>query len=374
MADQFVPAHETTQPARWRDIVLTFAGAILLIVLCNLFVAPRLLMKSPNLAGWIIGFKWHLLQDRAKAADWLILGDSSCNQGVDPQVMTTELGGDVINLCTIGDMLAVNDAWMLDWHIQHYGPPKAVLMVHVYDVWHRSFEPVRMGSVPLDYWTLRRLNPPVNLQRHDLRNYLETRYFPLYANNLSLQSLLRVGDPNQPTLSEAREVNGQGFLAAHESTPDNVRQDSRSHVRWLERTTQTKISDDNAKALRQIAALAEQYKFDVYLAPAPVYAGLAGDPSFQKYYAVLERELNAFAGGRLHLLLDTLATYPAESMQNADHVLADAARDYTMRLVAEIQAIRSARASTGDPTKRVTPVTLPGASSSALMAGKRTIR
>jgi hypothetical protein len=366
--------HETIQPAHWREVILTFAGAVVLVLLCNLFVAPRLLMKSPNLAGWIIGFKWHLLQDRDKAADWLILGDSSCNQGVDPAVMTTELGGDAINLCTIGDMLAVNDAWMLDWHIQHYGPPRSVLMVHVYDVWHRSFEPVRMGSVPLDYWTLRRLNPPVNLKRHELRNYLETRYFPLYANNLSLQGLLRVGDPNQPTLSEAREVNRQGFLAAHEPTPDNVRQDSRSHVRWLEHTTQTKISDDNARALRQIAALAERYNFDVYLAPAPMYAGLAADPSFQKYYAILERELNAFAGGRLHLLLDTLATYPAESMQNADHVLADAAKDYTMRLVAEIQAIRSARASTGDPRKRVTPMARPGASSSALMAGKRTTR
>jgi hypothetical protein len=315
---------------------------ILLVVTCNFLVVPWLLTKSPNLAGWIIGYKWDLLQGLDKPADWLILGDSSCNQGVDPAVVETELGGDAINLCTIGDMLAVNDAWMLEWHIAHYGAPRGVLLVHVYDTWHRSFKPVRMGSIPLSYRALRRLGPPVKLRRSDLMSYLATRYFPLYANNMSLQYVLRLGDPGAPYLGATQVANTQGFLAAQDASPDHVRRDARSHVGWLNRTTQRKISADNARSLRQIAGLAERYDFDVYLATAPTYVGLAADPMFQRYYADLVTELAAFAPatGRVHLLLD-LATFPAESMQNADHLILEAAQAYTRRLTTAIR--RSSR-------------------------------
>jgi hypothetical protein len=282
-----------------------------------------------------------------------------------------------VNLCTIGDMLAVNDAWMLDWHIRHYGPPKAVVLVHVYDVWYRSFEPARMGSVPLAYPALRELDPPVRLGRWDLKRYLETRYFPLYANNTSLQTMLRVGDPARHGPGETHDVNALGFLAAREAAPDSVRKDYESHRHWLG-NRHFKMSDDNTRALRRIAALAEQYQFDVYLAPAPMYARLAEDPGFRKYYADLERELRRFApsGGRLHLLLDSLVTFPAESMQNADHVVAGAAKSYTLKLAEAIRSLapRSALTSTGEPSTRPSPVSRAGASSAALIAGKRSSR
>lgn len=366
---------ETVHPVTLRGVILTFVGALVLVLLCNLFIAPRLLTNAPNLAGWIIGYKWQLLFGLGKPTDWLILGDSSCNQGVDPAVLGEEMNGDAVNLCTIGDMLAVNDAWMLEWHIRNYGPPKAAVMVHVYDIWNRSFDPARMGSVPLGYSELRELSPPVRLRSRELGKYLETRYLPIYANNRSLQAVLRLGDPLRRGLGATRNVDARGFLAANVAAPDSVRRDFEGHRKWLG-GKQFSMSGDNARALRHIAALAEQYQFDVYLASAPIYEGLAEDPEFRKYYADLERELQTFApsGGRLHLL-PALITFPADSMQNADHVVAGAARSYTRRLAEGIRSlVLSARTSTGEPRNRVAPVSRPGASSSALIRGNRTTR
>ncbi|MEB3357540.1 MAG: hypothetical protein VKK04_12500, partial [Synechococcales bacterium] len=68
---------------------------ILLNVLANGFLDYLISRQGYFLAS----YKWNLLTDLKQPADWLVLGDSSCNQGVVPEILSQELGGTALNLC-----------------------------------------------------------------------------------------------------------------------------------------------------------------------------------------------------------------------------------------------------------------------------------
>lgn len=343
---------EIQQPVRPREVVSTVLGVIVIVALCNFFVAPRLIEGGRNLAGWIISHKWHLLLRLNRPADDLILGDSSCNQGVNPVVLGSELDGDrVINLCTIGDMLVLNDAWMLETYIKRFGAPKRVILVHVYDIWNRSFDPARMGSVPVGLTTLRNLKPPVQLRRWQLRTYLESRYFPLYSRNLSLQARLRAGDPAAGERPVSRTVDSLGFLADTVAYPDSVEHDLQGHLRFLNQRS-FHLSSDNHRALDRIATLAREHNFNVYLAMAPMYDSLASHPLFQHYYAAIHQALESFTGpeSRIRLVFEQPQVFHATELQNADHVVLEAANRYTRALAAAIRDLEETRKSAG-PTR-----------------------
>jgi hypothetical protein len=332
---------EIVQPVRGRQVAATWLAVLAIILVCNFVVAPRLLEGGRNLAGWIIGHKWRMLLRLEHPVDDLVLGDSSCNQGVNPVTLAQSLGdGKALNLCTIGDMLAVNDAWMLQSYIERFGAPKRVIIVHVYDIWSRNFDWSRVGSVPVGITALRSLRPPVQLQRWQLRSYLESRYFPLYSSNLSLQAKLRSGDPRLAKSPGPRRVDSLGFLADTVAFPDSVELDLQGHLRFLEKES-FKLSGDNRRSLARIAELAAKHGFEVYLASAPVYEGLAQAPVFQRYFGQVQEALatEGSEGSRIHLLFHPPMTFPASEMQNADHLVLHAADRYTRALAQQILQI-----------------------------------
>jgi hypothetical protein len=277
--------------------------------------------------------------------DDLVLGDSSCNQGVNPVVLAGALNDQkAVNLCTIGDMLALNDAWMLQTYIERFGAPRRVIIVHVYDIWSRDFDWDQVGSVPLGLMTLRQLRPEVQLKRWQLRSYIESRYFPLYSRNLSLQAKLRSGDPRIRNSPGPRRVDSLGFLADTVAFPDSVEQDLRGHLKFLAKET-FELSGDNRRSLARIARLAEEHDFDVYLASAPVYERLAEAAPFRNYLAQVHEALASASGegSRVHLVFDQPMTFPASQMQNADHLVLDAANRYTRALATRIRELETAR-------------------------------
>jgi hypothetical protein len=333
---------EVIQPVRGRQVLATWIGALALVLACNFLLAPRLLEGGRNLAGWIISHKWRMLLGMEQPVDDLILGDSSCNQGVNPAELTRALGDKrAVNLCTIGDMLALNDAWMLQTYIERFGAPKRVIIVHVYDIWSRSFDWNRVGTIPVGLTRLRRLEPEVTLKRWQLRSYMESRYFPLYTNNRSLQSKLRLGDPALELSPGPRRVNPLGFLADSVAFPDSVTKDFQAHLEYLAKND-FKLSRDNARGLAAISALAREHNFPVYLAPAPMYDSLAGNERFRRYYSGVHEALAQASTGNMHLLFDQPMVFPASELQNADHLVVHAANRYTRALAERIRAIEKA--------------------------------
>jgi hypothetical protein len=334
---------EVIQPVRPRQMWATWLAVLAIILLCNFVVAPRLLVGGRNLAGWIIGHKWRLLMHLDQPVDDLVLGDSSCNQGVNPATLARALGDRrAINLCTIGDMLALNDAWMLQTYVERFGAPRRVIIVHVYDIWGRNFDWSRIGSIPIGLLSLRRLRPEVQLKRWQLRSYLESRYFPLYSSNLSLQARLRAGDPAMSNAPGPRLVDSLGFLADTVAFPDSVEHDLQGHLRFLE-GSDFKLSRDNERSLGRIARLAEEHDFDVYLVAAPVYERLAEARTFRTYFARVQQSLAAQAGegSRIHLVFDQPMAFAAGEMQNADHLVLTAANRYTEELARQIRRMET---------------------------------
>jgi hypothetical protein len=101
------------------------------------------------------------------------------------------------------------------------------------------------------------------------------------------------------------------------------------------------MSWDNRQSPARIRALAERHGFDMYLASAPIYEGLAAAPAFRRYHALLRESLAGLAGegSRVHLVFDQPMTFPASEMQNVDHLVRNAANRFTLALALRIREI-----------------------------------
>ena len=162
-----------------QKIIIDFMGVIVLLIGVNAIAGLYLHSNTTNWGYWIIRQKWDLLNSLQNPVDWLILGDSTCNQSVVPSVLERELSGKALNLCTIANMLLVDDYFMLTHYIDEFGPPANVVLVHVYDVWHRPGRYSKLGKfLPWGYWS--DFSPPITLEAHDYKDIFISYYWSLF--------------------------------------------------------------------------------------------------------------------------------------------------------------------------------------------------
>jgi hypothetical protein len=331
-----LPAEQPTR-TNSRRIAALLLGALVLVVGANEAARRVLRASTPNIGYALVPQKWELLLQRERPVDWLVLGDSSCNQGLDPAVLGRALGGEALNLCTVASSLAVDAAWMLDWHLRRLGPPGAVLAIHAHHIWHRELEPFAPAHVPLEWGFWRKLEPRLEPDAGWTLQAFVARYLPLYAENRSLGRLLmRPWEARTPYRVDAR-----GFMAVERGTTRAVEKDARRRLGWLGEQQRARLSPRNRGALRQLGVLADRHGFDVYLLPAPVYRGIAEDPAFRRHQSDLARLLRQLSSRheRLHYL-EREHTFSIEEMQNGDHLLAAAAARYTHSVAADVAARR----------------------------------
>jgi hypothetical protein len=333
-----MPPESSAHSRALKELVLTVLGTLLVVLAVNGIVFWYLRDHTPNRGYQLVRKKWEMLLQMEHPVDWLILGDSSCAQGVVPSVFNELLGVTSVNLCTVADALAVNDAWMLETYLKRFGPPGNVVLVHVYDSWERepSQEVVAKIPLPLGYWG--RLTPPITLSPRGIVRVLVRRYAPLYAENISLSTLLL-----PPFGASARDVvmDEAGFTARYQANPANVEFDAGLHLETVQSHTFT-LSRPNREALERIAALAEQHQFTVYLANSPLYERLYHQQAFQKYFAQIEGSLAALTAGssRVHRIFKVPMTFAKDQLEHVDHVIYPAACAYTKRLVSEILTVQ----------------------------------
>ncbi|AOY84337.1 hypothetical protein BJP36_34850 [Moorena producens JHB] len=339
-ANQQLP-EEIIGSANRRGVLLSLLGTLILVILCNFAAKWYLNDHRPNRGYWLVKEKWEMLLGLKQPVDWLILGDSSCNQGVVPSILNERLDVTSINLCTIGNMLSLNDAWMLEKYIQQSGAPKNVLIVHVYDVWHRGINFPLLARVPLSWGYWQELEPPLKIRLRGPGILFIERYFPLYSENKSLSLWFRFP---LDTFKEVRSYNIEedGFMVWEKPNPSYVEAQKESHINFA-RNNQFNLSPYNRQALERIVALAEEYGFNVYLANSPMYEGLYEHEDFQAYFNQLQETLGAYAAKseRVHYIFREPMTFPKEQMENADHLIYSAAKVYTNELVSEILSLQS---------------------------------
>jgi hypothetical protein len=324
----------------WRRIIWLILLTLVMLIFTNLFVLAYLDRYSMNYGYWTIHQKWNLLDELDKPVDWLVLGDSSCSQGVDPEVIKTELNQTAINLCTTGDMGTLDNLWMLEEYIQRHGPPKSVLILHTFDMWYRDFDPVRLGQVPRawKFWEDHTFGSGL-MANEDIRweTFLE-HYVPLYSQIKTTRMIIRstLSGKHNPLVS-IWEMTKDGFVPAFEPKPDIVLAGEQQQINFASENT-FQVSNMNDKALRKMVELAEMYNFNLFLANAPVYTGLYNNPEYQEYNQNVQSYLQSVADESDKVQhIESVKTFPVEQMQNPDHLIVSGAEEFTQWLVQEIQ-------------------------------------
>lgn len=325
--------------ARPGKVLGTLLGTLIVFAALNFGARGLLDRFTTNRGYWLIRAKWSRLEQLTQPIDWLILGDSSCNQGVRPDVLSHELGGSVQNLCTMGDMLALNDAWMLQRAIARGAKPKNVVIVHVYDLWQRpagaKLRETLIAKIPLGWGFWETMRPPLDMSLEQQRAFFLSRYVPLWSENVTLSTWIR--NPAKP-FSRSFSLDEHGYMRSDVVSPQSVEANYQRHRRLL-RGRRFVLSRANRLALEEILLMAEEHDFHVYIANSPLYAGLASNEDFQVYYRDVQEGLREVVkrNSRRSYVLDEPMVFEASQMENADHVNHEAAAVYTERLAAAIR-------------------------------------
>ncbi len=334
---------ERVKPASARSLasVLVIAGVL---VLAANFAASAALKALPVNRGYALANgKWKLmdraLESRTKL-DVLIVGDSSSNQGLNPKVIREVTGKTAMNLGVVAEARTIEPVWTADRFLEqstkYKGAPRTILWMHVYDIWSRDDKGDRRlrgitASLPSTAWPYIERGPKVRFTARDLWLMQQV---PLYFQNLSLSNLAR-----RPfaSIEEARrfKYDETGFTA--ETTPDLslVQRDTRNHMKLVREDPDTTFTTIARKSIDAMAQLAAKYKAEVWIVQSPINRTLWQDPVFRQRWQSVTDTLRAAAARypHMHVTFDEPVLFDDVRMQNCDHVLADAATEFTRAVI-----------------------------------------
>ena len=239
-------------------------------------------------------------------------------------------------------MTALNDVWMLEEYIQRFGPPKGVVIGHVYDVWPRDLQPVILGQIPRrwGFWKEHTLGSDL-LDNPDIRSQLfDEHYVPLLSQRLTLTSFLRSVMFGQLIPFKPKwKMDEHGFLSGEMAQPENAIKDAQDHMQFV-RENDPIVSSINQQALERLVEIADAYQLPIYLVNSPLYEGLSADDGFQAYLAELHGQIDSIVGESQFVhLIPEIKTFPATQLQTADHLILSGAQVYTEWLIERILSV-----------------------------------
>lgn len=317
--------------------VKIIALLIVLILIVNGIFYFYLGANNPNLGYKINSKKWHLLNSSKEKKDWLILGDSTCNQGLSVSEFEKQINSPAINLCTIGNMLTLDDSWLLEAYIEKHGTPENVLIIHTYDFWYRNDINLSLTS-QLPVWDIITENPspwPLNFKQEIL--LMAYKYFPLYSQNESFKKVLY--DFFENTKENPPSFTTNGFMIIKDANIKNVKKSKINHINFTKNNKFT-LSKNNLSGLNNIKNLSEEFGFNVFIANGPLNASLSRNDAFKSYFAKLRKYFNNYASRSDNVYyIDSLFTFQDNEMISADHVNHKAALKYTKKISEKIKRI-----------------------------------
>ncbi|MHC4215475.1 MAG: hypothetical protein ACYSWP_19105 [Planctomycetota bacterium] len=320
----------------YKSVAISIFGAMVVVSLLNLLANWYLKDYTFNRGYWIITQKTKILSSLDTSEYWLVLGDSSGNFGIVPEILDQSLNVRSINLCTIADMLTIGDSFTLRDYIEGHGTPTGVLMVYAYNTWPRKG---KIGAFARSHWPMLKIKKQLELDASGLIQLAIHRFFPIYSESTTLTSMSLM--PRTAFLEGIPfKIEPNGFMPLPEPSP-GVLSDARHHLRQINEIEPV-ISSANLAGLMEIANLADDYGFNGYLVSSPLYAEIWQDPKFRLYFSTIQTKIETIASeyDRLfYLHFDTDLTFPADKMENVDHVILPAAKVYTSRVAERILEI-----------------------------------
>jgi len=340
--NDILPA-ERAHPTPWWMLGMTVLIVLLSGVVLNGSI--RLLFRArPGLDNPTYGAfhdQWRRLMDLDQPVETLILGDSSCRHGIDPDVLDVELGTSSLNLCSLGNAGVINSAWQLQTYIERYGSPKRVILIQVHDVWRRNMSLSLMARVPLPWGFWERLRASWSPNQRQVRDIFAAVHIPVYSQDKTVTELLKY-----PWRLRDRRLwfTPRGYSPIEKADPRRVRRDASQHLRAAA-SRDWRLSGQSRQALATMMAMADEFGFDLYIGNSPQLQDMLRNPKFSAYYAEGQRVLAEItaASPRTHLILSPPVEYRAQQMQNSDHITAEVVPDFTRRVAAAIAASETER-------------------------------
>jgi hypothetical protein len=315
-----------------REVAVSSGGLVVFALALNILLIAVLAKASPNAGYKIIAKKWDIVR-RTPDVDLIVVGDSSGNQGVDPEVVRETLGLSAVNLCTVGDMTVVTDVALLETYLASHPAPKVVVAVHVCDVWDREMTPTALSRIPLSPVKIDRLLPFLHLGVGAQAEIVASRLVPLYSEAESIKQLLRGGRK----ADESKLIDELGFMHADKAKPKLVERDVEHNLDLLQGRRPV-ISEWNRRSLLRMVKLSNDNGFRLYVVNSPVYRGLYEQEAFNRYQESIATDVSGVLSGLKQggYLFQPPRTYAADVMQNADHLTVAGARDFTLALCKQI--------------------------------------
>ncbi len=329
---------ENTTTIKKINFVCIILITLIIFLLFNFIAYFYLNSYTSNEGYFIVSKKWELVRKTKKKVKWLIVGDSSGNQGVSTDMFENEFGGDAYNVCTLGDNTCMIDSWMLDYWIRKNGAPENILMVHVYDVWPRSGNAYMFSQNPLALAFSMNLKPEV-FSLSKKTDLLFKKYFALYYQNNSLAKIIK--HPHN-LFQEHYKMEAHGFMPHKKPNIKNVNKDIKGHFWNLQNYLKKfSMSDINKESLLTIKQLVEENNIKLYIANSPIAENLYLSKEYQNYFKDIETYLSGYcnSSSNIFYINNPQMIFPDSLMINADHLIESAALIYTSNLIDKINVL-----------------------------------
>ena len=319
-----------------RKVILVAVLPVVFFFMFNTFFYFYFHFYNPNEYYFLLNRKLSLLKKIDRKIDWLILGDSSGNQGIDPSIISDSLGGSSVNLCTYADMTLIDDCWMLDYLIKKDLAPSNVIISRVYDTWSRSVNYTLYSQYPASWVIFNRnkpeVPPPAGTRFETIVNHL----FPVIHQKRQVINLIE--HPSE-FFTEPVHVETDGFFRYQgEADPYGVRRDARGHLDYVSKYD-VKIGHYNLAALKFLQEVSAREGINIYLCNSPVYDSLLLDRQFSAFYERLTDSLETYTEGFLNFkYINHPATpFPDSLLQNVDHVTEQGSVIFTDLIIKQIK-------------------------------------
>lgn len=325
------PPQEVIRLTSLHAVAAAVSLSAAIVFFCNLLAGLALEAFPMNLGYGLIKHKWNLVKSLDHPIEILILGDSSCHLGMDPEVFEEGTSERALNLCVIADVLAVNDYWMLDYYIRRFGAPKKVILSHVYNSWHRPLAVPAVAQIPMDRSFFRENIAKLELTWPERVSWFLGNYAPLYAENNSLMDLIMY--PWRAARQLDWGFGPKGFAGMTGANPRSVQKNLKEHRAFL-RTFKFSVSPKNRWALEKIIQMSNDHGFKLYLVNAAMFEGLYQDNMLRGYLSDMNKffkELAKPSPNVHHLFVEPVLVRENE-LHDMHHINLDAARRFSRRV------------------------------------------
>jgi len=337
------------RPKRWAGIAATVSCVVAVLLVLN-SVAYYYLREQPRSANGpeaVPGAQatlqpWHGLMDLEGPVDTIILGDSSAGVNLVTGPIADRLGGSAINLGNNALSSLLMDAWMLNYYIDRFGPPRNVIVMRACNSYEKEHNLEFMSVVPLSWGYWDRLGVAPAWKDGEELSLFISKYGVLYSmSDILAYRLTHAQDLlSQPyTKKTADPYYFMGITTASEFA--NFTRDKQPSFYGP-----FNPSSDSENAVAAMSEQARSLDFQLYFVMAPEWDEAYAEPDRQAKVGGMVEWLGQFADSQnVHVRLSTPMSFSEDQMQSPNHLRPGPERRFAEAIVDDIVSLQNGMAS-----------------------------